>query len=393
MKPTCIYTVITNDYDTVKPALGGGIPHYLFADNPNIHAPGWTIIEVEKTEDQRLQRRLKISGHPVLDKYEITLYIDASMTMKRPILQLLKSFRGGMIIGAHPVRKCVYAEGLAVKAAKKAPPEIVNKQIAEYYENDFPCNFGVWSSGFIIRDKSTKEMCNIWQEKLDEHSHRDQLSLPWALWKTGIKPLEVRLIQYVHIDKHKKKEMPKVYYSTPFRSDKNIGLANNEFISLLPDDCWVCITDGDALWLRPDWGLCVEKVIQDYGDKFDLIGCVTNRLGGLHQCYNGKFSEDMDMRNHYEISNKLWEEYGTKVDTTTGVAGLCMIFKKSTWKKVRGFKENIITADSQFNKDIVKAGGKVGLAKGLYMMHSYRIWEKEHKKAWQSTSHLKWTTK
>lgn len=384
-----IYTVISNDYDNIKPVVLKSIPHYLFTDNPNINAPGWNVIEIEKTEDQRLQRKIKILGHPVLDKYDVTVYVDGTMTIKNTMLNLLRTFKKGMIIGKHESRNCVYAEGLAVKEAKKAPTEVVNKQIADYYENDFPINFGMWSAGLLIRDKSTKEMCEIWYSKLEQHSHRDQLSLPWALWKTGIKPLEVRLIQYVQMDKHKKKEPPKVYYSTPWRSDKNIGKANNDFISLLPDDAWVVIMDGDALWLRPDWGLCIEKVIMNAPDEYGLIGCVTNRLGGLHQCYENRFSTDMDMFNHYEIANKLWEEEGTRIDPTSGVAGVCMIFKKEIWRKAGGFKENTITADTDFNKSVIRLGYKIGLAKGLYMMHSYRVWEREHKAAHHSIKHLK----
>lgn len=385
----CIYTVITNDYDTVKPITVSNIPHILFTDNPDINAKGWQIVQIEKTECQRLQRKIKILGHEALKPYDITIYIDASITLKRNFIQLLRQYRGGLMTGKHLRRNCVYAEGLEVKKQGKAPEELVNKQISNYYENNFPVNFGMWSSGFMIRDKSTKEMCEIWHEELSKHTHRDQLSLPLALYRTKIKPVEVNLNHYMTISQHKKKEPPKIYYSTPFRSDKNIGKANNDFISLLPDDAWVCITDGDALWLRPDWGKCIEEVIKEHGEEYTLIGCVTNRLGGLHQCYNNEFSQDTNMRNHYDISNELWETNGTKIESTSGVAGVCMIFKKSTWKKVGGFKENIITADTEFNKAVKRIGGKIGLAKGLYILHSYRIWETEHKKAWHSVEHLK----
>lgn len=385
----CIYTVLTNDYDTVKPITVSNIPHILFTDNPDINAKGWQVVPIEKTHCQRLQRKIKILGHEALKDYDVTIYIDASITLKRNFIQLLRQYKGVLMIGKHLKRNCVYAEGLEVKKQGKAPEELVNKQIAEYYENNFPVNFGMWSSGFMIRDKSTREMCEIWHDELSKHTHRDQLNLPLALYQTNIKPVEVNLNHYMTISQHKKKEPPKIYYSTPFRSDKNIGKANNYFISLLPDDSWVCITDGDALWLRPDWGKCIEEVIKEHGEEYALIGCVTNRLGGLHQCYNNEFSQDMNMRNHYNIANELWDDNGAKVELTTGIAGVCMIFKKITWKKVGGFKENIITADTEFNKAVKRIGGKIGLAKGLYMLHSYRIWEIEHKKAWHSVEHLK----
>jgi len=385
----CVYTVISNDYDTVKPVVLSGIPHYLFTDNPDIIAKGWIIVPIEKTEDCRLQRKIKILGHEVLDKHDVTIYVDATMTLRTNIPQLLRTYKGGLMIGAHPTRNCVYAEGLAVKKLNKAPAELVNKQIAEYYENDFPANFGMWSAGFLIRDRSTKAMCELWYSKLAEHSHRDQLSLPWALWKTGLKPIVVRYEQYVTVVPHKKKEPLKVFYSTPYRTDKNIGKANNDFISLLPNDAWVCITDADALFLRPDFGTCIEQIIEN--TTFDLIGCTTNRLGGLHQLHNNEFSEDFNVLNHYAIANELWLKNGSKTEPTTGVAGLCMIFSKKTWIKVVGFKENSITCDTEFNKSVIRAGGKIGLATGLYMFHMYRPTEAGNGrvKAQQSTGHLR----
>lgn len=384
----CVYSIISNDYDTVKPVVLSGIPHYLFTDNPSIQANGWIIVPIEKTGDCRLQRKIKILGHAELDKYDVTIYIDASMTLRANITQLLRTYKGGLIIGNHLKRNCVYAEGLAVKEQKKAPEEVVNKQIAEYYKNNFPVGFGMWSSGFMIRDKSTKTMCELWYSKLEEHSHRDQLSLPWAIWKTGIKPQVVRYEQFVSVQPHKKKEPVKVFYSTPFRSDKNIGKANNDFIELLPDDAWVCITDADAMFLRPDFGKCIEEIINN--TSFDLIGCVTNRLGGVHQLYNKEFSEDLNVYNHYEIANKLWEDNGSKTSTTTGVAGVCMIFSKKTWVKAGKFREKSITCDTEFNKSVVRVGGKIGLAEGLYMFHAYRIWEhgKGRSTAQQSIKHL-----
>lgn len=390
---TALYTVISNDYDTPKPISLRGVDCFMFTDDPTINCQGWQTVLIEKTNDQRLQRKLKILGHPTLKNYDITVYIDANMTINNRFSSLISQFKGGIAMGNHK-RRCVYDEGLAVKKLKKAPSEIVNKQIAEYYENDFPANFGMWSAGVIIRDnkdEKIKEMCELWHKKLSEHSHRDQLSLPWALYHTGIKPKEFRVSQYVKIHKHKMKEPPKVFYSTPWSSQKNIGGANNEFISLLPDNAWICITDADSQFMLPDWGKQIEDIILKNGNNFDLIGCVTNRLGGLHQCYDNKFSEDFDAINHYEIAKELHEKYYDEVEETSGVAGLCMIFSKSTWRKVGGFVENNITADTLFNKSVKKKSGKIGLAKGLYRFHSYRIWEAGNgrSKAQHSIKHLK----
>ena len=152
----------------------------------------------------------------------------------------------------------------------------------------------------------------------------------------------------------------------------------------------MCITDADACFLDPDYGTKIEKVVNDYGHIYGLIGCLTNRLGGSHQCYKGHFNEDMNTMNHRAIPLELWEKNGTRVDETTGVAGVFMLFNKDTWKKAGGFREGIITTDTHFNKSIKRLRLKIGLAKGIYIFHNYRLSEhgQGQKKAQQSIKHL-----
>lgn len=166
-----------------------------------------------------------------------------------------------------------------------------------------------------------------------------------------------------------------VKHIQPWRSDKNIGKANNDDIKDLPDNCWICLTDGDSQWLLPNWGEQVENIIKANGSRYGLIGCITNRVGGLRQCYNNEFCEDFNVLNHYPKALKVWKENGTEVIDVPMVAGMCMIFSKETWIKTGGFKEHTILADKKFNKSIKELGLKIGLAIGLYRFHSYRIWE------------------
>lgn len=55
------------------------------------------------------------------------------------------------------------------------------------------------------------------------------------------------------------------------------------------------------------------------------------------------------------------------------IAGLFMLFPKSVWKLCK-FPENNIAFDDVFSKLVVSKGYKLGLIKGLYVYHQYRIW-------------------
>lgn len=183
----------------------------------------------------------------------------------------------------------------------------------------------------------------------------------------------------------------KIRYITPFSTDSckrkypNIGGEYNKVISELPEDCWIVLRDGDTMFLTPDWGQQIKSIIEANPD-YDLIGCMTNRLSVKEQLSSGILvGEDMPISNLIRHSNDLWFNEGVKVKSANLVAGLCMIFPKSVWEKVGGFPENDITFDRVFCSKVLKSGGKIGIAKGLYIFHLYR-WGSE--KPQNSINHL-----
>jgi len=149
------------------------------------------------------------------------------------------------------------------------------------------------------------------------------------------------------------------------------------------------ISDNDSNSLIPNFGIQLHDVIDKYGDEYALFGCITNRLRGLHQLYNKQFSNNHDMQYHFDIALKLNKEHYAEVEETHGVAGLFLCFSKKTWEKVGGFVENNIACDTLFN-DAIKRNkiGKIGIIKGLYLYHCYRMWENTYEEAINSIIHL-----
>lgn len=167
-----------------------------------------------------------------------------------------------------------------------------------------------------------------------------------------------------------------IWYSNPFSIEKNIGKALNDFCSNVPDNDWICLQDGDMMYLTPDWGKQIAEVVTNYGNKYSLIGCLTNRLGRPIQVYDQANYNNHDIKFHYDLAVKLANDNWGVVDDITHkkyVAGMFMLFPKSIWLKNR-FKENVSYFDDEFSKGVLRQGGKVGLMKGLYVYHSYRIW-------------------
>jgi hypothetical protein len=257
----------------------------------------------------------------------------------------------------------------------------------------YPDNLGLWETGIMIRDKSVAELEKVWFQMLSQMSHRDQLTLPYAAWSTGIIPAGLRRVlmysffklnrgHYINQVKHPFR----IFYSNPFSVDKNIGKAHNDFIKSLNanDDDWIVIQDGDMMYLTDDWGKRIQEALEKDGENFGLVGCYTNRLRGKHQLHGNEFSYETDIKKHYEIA-KTYGGGGIE-EIKQGIAGVFMAFQYKTWKAVKGFDENSIVFDSLFNVKVRDKGLKVGLIRSLYVFHLYRIWAE--KEPWNEKKHL-----
>jgi hypothetical protein len=164
-----------------------------------------------------------------------------------------------------------------------------------------------------------------------------------------------------------------IHYISPYSTTGNIGGEYNARVAELPDG-WICITDGDAMFLTPEYGRQIAEVCES--TQFSLIGCTTNRLGRPIQRHQGVLSTDWNIHNHYRIACELrdtnWGQVQDVTDTRY-IAGMFMLFRRSTWERIR-FAENTPFFDDIFSRAVIKSGGRLGLMRGLYMFHFYRGW-------------------
>lgn len=379
-----LYTVITGDYDRLltPKTIQSGIDLICFTDNPELRSDVWEMRPLPtETNKVNLQRRIKILVHKYLPEYEVTFYVDGNMEVQEPLSSFMEFYSGGLMTKRHPLGNNIQSEASVVISKGKARKADVERQM-KYYA-DFGLNGkGLYETGFIVRDNSeaTKKLCQAWWNEVDRYTHRDQLSLPVAEKLTGI-PVQVygkTLFQrYIKIRPHTGKRTPitKVWYSAPADPEKNIGRAYNEFCDRITDDPddWICIRDMDSL-MWPELALKqIEDVLELNGEKYQLFGCVTNRLATEYQ---RPFPEDFDNPSVLKANERaLWlhnNKYAQVADHGRPIAGLFMLFQKKTWER-HPFKEGIYTADTEFGESILNAGGKIGLMQGLYVFHYYRF--------------------
>jgi hypothetical protein len=409
----CYYTVLTGDYE--KPQdnhyISPRIDHYFITDGETQPPKGFKLIKVpKKTDPQKSSRLYKICIHKLLKDYDIYIYGDSNFRIINDLTILISKVYNkhvGWSIKRHPTRNCIYKEGARVIEIGKDDENTVNTQL-DAYRPYVKVIGGLYENGFFIRANNEKinGLFELWYKEIKTHSYRDQISLPYILTKTDIKPTvftNYNLGQYMRIFPHdatvtnlaEKKPRSKattIHYFTPGTSDKNLGREYNRACEMVPEGDWICIRDGDTMFLTPDWCAQIEDIVDNYGQKFDLISCVTNRLGLKHQLYNGTISNDWNVYKHYELAKKLSDRYWDSViETKLYTAGLFMLFNKKLWNEIK-FKHGLTSSrdssdfiDAQFSQEVLKRKKKIGIARGVYLFHAYRI----HQPTSRSYEHLK----
>lgn len=174
--------------------------------------------------------------------------------------------------------------------------------------------------------------------------------------------------------------MVEIFENTPYRSDKNLIIAYNSFMELLPEDGWALFRDADTLFLDSFYGEIINNAILENPDT-DCFTCLTNRIGNVRQLHN-EYNGD-DIVKHREIANKLRVQHTSKCDDMTNfkggmLSGMLFILSKKAWSKIGGFKEfktghsKILGVDNKLHMDLTEGGFKTKIIKGLYIYHWYR---------------------
>lgn len=202
---TCVYTVLLGGYDQLlpQPVAGESTADFIcFTDDPELRSDDWTIQLVEPRFPQDLHRSsrvYKILGHEILEQYDATLCIDASVRLRQTPEAILESWLTDghdMALVKHSYREQVLDEFDEVIRLNYDDRARVYEQLVDY-SITYPEVLAAkphW--GGMLARRTTPDVARamrLWFDHVLRYSRRDQLSLMLALTRGGINVRSIEL--------------------------------------------------------------------------------------------------------------------------------------------------------------------------------------------------------
>ncbi|GFE52485.1 hypothetical protein So717_42380 [Roseobacter cerasinus] len=194
-----IYTCVVGKYDVVLPPLERtpGADYLLFTDQPGLRVRGWRTLplasETAALSPSLKNRFHKLFPHKALDpSYDMSIYHDGNIRTRKDITPLLSEM-GAHDIGLFPHEKrSRVAEEIeaCLEFNKVSDPQKIYAEYDTYTADGFTDAPGCLSENAVLfrRHKTAQviEAMELWWDLVAQHSGRDQISLPYVLYKTGI---------------------------------------------------------------------------------------------------------------------------------------------------------------------------------------------------------------
>ena len=205
-----VYTALVGDIDylwSVVPRRDD-IQHVAFVDSPKQEiglwgeepptitsrapamVPTWEQRVIEpQWGNRRTARHVKTLAHRYLPDADVWVWIDANVRPRMPSLALIgKYISGDLVTFDHWARRCLYDEAAVCIQQEKDRSGVLKPQVERYRRAGMPRNWGLAATRIVIRrnTKAVRELNETWWAEIERGSVRDQVSLPFASWQSGL---------------------------------------------------------------------------------------------------------------------------------------------------------------------------------------------------------------
>jgi GT2 family glycosyltransferase len=184
-----VYTAIVGGYDDLKiPSVTpANCDFVVFSDYP-FQADNWKVVPVNylTRDPTRAARFIKLHPHIYFPEYSHSIWMDGNVGVRGDVGAFFDSLTdiAPMAAFAHPLRDCVYQEGLECIVRHKDHEDVITRHLERHRARGIGEHLGLWETNVVARrhnDPACIALMESWWKELDSGSRRDQLSLPVVL--------------------------------------------------------------------------------------------------------------------------------------------------------------------------------------------------------------------
>lgn len=186
-----LYSCIVNRRDRPKRVeFRDNFRYVLFTDEPDVYAPDWEVRPLAwgHPDPVRVSRYHKHHAFELFPDAEYAIWLDMTHWAKASLTLLLTD--RDLTLHRHEARKTAKEEAEICATLGLDDREVLLSQYARYVDEGFPDDLGLFSTSCLVmrNTDSFNRLSAMWWEEISKGSRRDQVSLPYCLWKTGIRP-------------------------------------------------------------------------------------------------------------------------------------------------------------------------------------------------------------
>ena len=197
LKKLVVYTAITGDYDDLRDPLfeNKNITYVCFTNNRKLKSDIWNIeyVQDDQLDNMHLAKKIKMNPDLYFKEFETSVWIDGKFEVQGDFRVYIEEYekKQPILCFPHFQRECIYDEAAICMCVKRGKKEDIVRQIADYYQEGYPVNGGLYEMGCIVRthnDELVKKIMREWEKEVAYYSYRDQLSFPYICWKNAFVP-------------------------------------------------------------------------------------------------------------------------------------------------------------------------------------------------------------
>ena len=194
MSKIVVYTAIFNNYDWLKEPVikPKDIDFICYTDSDAIQSKNWKVVKMnlDGKNPSLLNREIKLLyPYTKLQDYDYSLYVDGSMMIKGNVGEFIRKYIQSPLVLVnfrHPNKDCLFAEIDYCIERRRGNVDKLKEQRVIYEEEGMPKHFGLSDNKILLRDNHSEEgekMMKEWFEHVVDYSGRDQVCLPYVLYK------------------------------------------------------------------------------------------------------------------------------------------------------------------------------------------------------------------